>query len=152
VWRPFIEIGKRSYGIYLWHFLPLFLIRPAMPFIDPITHVVLVSAAFAFTLTIAYISYRWLEDPIRRAGLEPGSVAVVTGPMGEQPLVVAAGIGPAAGAAEPQDLRPTVRRRGLPPPDAPPAPVAGVSSAADLRPAVRRGYPSREGPAELGGS
>jgi peptidoglycan/LPS O-acetylase OafA/YrhL len=61
-WRPLVRIGEISYGLYLWHAMPvgLFMERtlrgdvPAM-----ITVVVL-------TFALALVSERWIERPFRR--------------------------------------------------------------------------------------
>ncbi|MDR2280401.1 MAG: acyltransferase, partial [Gordonia sp. (in: high G+C Gram-positive bacteria)] len=63
--QPFRWIGERSYGIYLWHmplvaFLPG-IIRGGSPLISSIVVVIA-------TLVIASLSWRYVEDPIRRHG------------------------------------------------------------------------------------
>ena len=60
-------IGRRSYGIYLWHW-PVFMVtRPGIdvPWSEPVAFV----ARIAITLAIAEVSYRFVEMPIRRGGL-----------------------------------------------------------------------------------
>ena len=59
-------IGKRSYGIYLWHW-PIFMVtRPGfdVPWNTPVTFAV----RLALTFGIAELSYRYVEEPIRRIG------------------------------------------------------------------------------------
>ena len=59
-------IGTRSYGIYLWHW-PIFMItRPGfdVPWNSPVTFAV----RLALTFTIAELSYRYVESPIRKLG------------------------------------------------------------------------------------
>jgi peptidoglycan/LPS O-acetylase OafA/YrhL len=59
-------IGKRSYGIYLWHW-PIFMItRPGvdLPWNTSVTFALRV----ALTFGIAELSYRYVENPIRKAG------------------------------------------------------------------------------------
>ncbi|WP_353108822.1 acyltransferase family protein [Gordonia sp. (in: high G+C Gram-positive bacteria)] len=63
--QPFRWIGERSYGIYLWHmplvaFLPG-IIRGGSPLISSIVVVIA-------TLVIASLSWRYVEDPIRKYG------------------------------------------------------------------------------------
>lgn len=60
-------IGRRSYGIYLWHW-PIFMVtRPGIdvPWSDSLTFIVRI----AITLSIAEISYRLVEMPIRQGVL-----------------------------------------------------------------------------------
>jgi peptidoglycan/LPS O-acetylase OafA/YrhL len=59
-------IGKRSYGIYLWHW-PIFMItRPGfdVPWSTPVTFTI----RLALTFGIAELSYRYVEMPIRHLG------------------------------------------------------------------------------------
>jgi peptidoglycan/LPS O-acetylase OafA/YrhL len=59
-------IGKRSYGIYLWHW-PIFMItRPGvdLPWNTSVTFALRV----ALTFGIAELSYRYVENPIRKVG------------------------------------------------------------------------------------
>ena len=60
-------LGRRSYGIYLWHW-PIFMVtRPGIdvPWSEPVAFV----ARMAITLAIAEASYRFIEMPIRRGAL-----------------------------------------------------------------------------------
>jgi hypothetical protein len=59
-------IGKRSYGIYLWHW-PIFMItRPGfdVPWGVTVTFII----RLALTFGIAELSYRYVESPIRKIG------------------------------------------------------------------------------------
>ena len=59
-------IGKRSYGIYLWHW-PIFMItRPG--FDVPWNTTVTFAVRLALTFGIAELSYRYVEMPIRKLG------------------------------------------------------------------------------------
>lgn len=60
-WRPLVEIGRRSYGIYLWHLFPVLIVRPFLP--DPLA----IAWVLAFTAIGAWASFRFLEAPIRSA-------------------------------------------------------------------------------------
>jgi peptidoglycan/LPS O-acetylase OafA/YrhL len=57
--RPFVWVGDLSYSLYLWHW-PLIVFARAL---WPDSHAVL--AAAAFSIVPAWISYRWVENPIR---------------------------------------------------------------------------------------
>lgn len=60
-------LGRRSYGIYLWHW-PIFMVtRPGIdvPWSEPVAFAVRI----ALTLGIAELSYRLVEMPIRRGEL-----------------------------------------------------------------------------------
>jgi peptidoglycan/LPS O-acetylase OafA/YrhL len=59
-------IGKRSYGIYLWHW-PIFVItRPGVDV--PWNSSVTFALRLALTFGIAELSYRYVENPIRKVG------------------------------------------------------------------------------------
>lgn len=61
--RPFQEVGRRSYAIYLWHW-PLAVYADAVPGGDATTlERALVLAA---TLGLSWISFAAVEDPVRR--------------------------------------------------------------------------------------
>lgn len=60
-------LGRRSYGIYLWHW-PIFMVtRPGIdvPWSEPVAF----AARLAITLAVAEVSYRLVEMPIRRGAL-----------------------------------------------------------------------------------
>jgi peptidoglycan/LPS O-acetylase OafA/YrhL len=57
--RPLVALGRISYGVYLWH-MP---INEALPPMGPIQHTAIVLAA---SVTIAAISWRWVERPFLR--------------------------------------------------------------------------------------
>lgn len=60
-------LGRRSYGIYLWHW-PVFMVtRPGIdvPWSEPVAFV----ARLTITVAIAEVSYRLVEMPIRRGAL-----------------------------------------------------------------------------------
>ncbi|WP_448221392.1 acyltransferase family protein [Gordonia iterans] len=82
---PLRWIGERSYGIYLWHmpvvaFLPL-AVRTDSPWFGSIV-------AIAITLLLATVSWKYVEDPIRRRGF----VAVLTGRADERAAPPAVGV------------------------------------------------------------
>ncbi|MCP4742333.1 MAG: acyltransferase [Actinomycetales bacterium] len=93
-------IGRRSYGIYLWHW-PIFMVtRPGIDveWSEPVTFVVRI----ALTLVIAELSYRLVEMPIRRGALGRAWSAVRSGgALGVRAVgtLIAASIVTVAGAA-----------------------------------------------------
>jgi peptidoglycan/LPS O-acetylase OafA/YrhL len=64
--RPLRWIGERSYGIYLWHFPIIVLTTPAG---DHTVNLARAAAQVAATFVVAALSWRYIEDPIRRGGL-----------------------------------------------------------------------------------
>jgi peptidoglycan/LPS O-acetylase OafA/YrhL len=62
-WRPLVEIGKRSYGIYLWHW-PIFVFAGAYHGSVP-----KVVGALAVTAVVSELCYRLVELPVRRGEL-----------------------------------------------------------------------------------
>lgn len=60
-WRPAVEVGRRSYGVYLYHYPLLFLLGN----VDLPAHTTKVSVVVA-TLAVAWLSYRFLELPFLR--------------------------------------------------------------------------------------
>ena len=64
-WSPLRWLGVRSYGIYLWHYPVIVLTSPANSGEN------LVRAAWqtAVTVAVAALSWRYLEEPIRRGAL-----------------------------------------------------------------------------------
>lgn len=67
---PLRYIGRRSYGIYLWHWPVLVLVAAVAPHIRPGTPPYLAVAVMCLVLTglASVLSYRWLEVPIRTLG------------------------------------------------------------------------------------
>ncbi|HVM64645.1 MAG TPA: acyltransferase, partial [Acidimicrobiales bacterium] len=61
--RPLVALGKRSYGVYVYHW-PLFLLISSATV--GLHGLGLVGARVAATAAVACASYRWLEQPIRR--------------------------------------------------------------------------------------
>ncbi len=76
--RPLRWIGVRSYGIYLWHYPIIVLTAPAGSAGNPVSlvrAVVLVAA----TVAIAALSWKLVEEPIRRGGLRRWSTRTAVG-------------------------------------------------------------------------
>ena len=59
-------IGSRSYSIYLWHWPVFMLTRPGFDLDLPALPVR--AGQVVLTFTLAELSYRWIESPVRRHG------------------------------------------------------------------------------------
>ena len=59
--RPVVAIGLRSYGLYLWHWPLLVLMRWTVGF-----SVLAAVAVVLLTVVLAWLSFAWLETPLRR--------------------------------------------------------------------------------------
>lgn len=82
-------IGRRSYGIYLWH-MPL--IALAAPSGHGAGYAPLDAlAAAALSVVVAAASYRWVEEPLRRQGLRRTAAAVRRTLTGREPATPGAG-------------------------------------------------------------
>jgi len=57
-----VEIGRRSYGLYLWHW-PIFVLFGARDSVDSL------AVALAVTVAVNEISYTFIEQPARRGAL-----------------------------------------------------------------------------------
>jgi peptidoglycan/LPS O-acetylase OafA/YrhL len=66
--KPLVWVGKRSYGLYLYHWPIFMLLRPGIDVMWP-TWVTL-TVQFSLTFAVAEASYRWIEQPIRRQGFK----------------------------------------------------------------------------------
>ncbi len=60
-------LGERSYGIYLWHWPIFMLTRPDLDLNLPVPTIFVLR--IALTLTIAALSYRYVEMPIRQGAI-----------------------------------------------------------------------------------
>jgi len=67
--KPLRWIGKRSYGIYLWHYPVIVLSTPVQEIGNPVFWHVAIKVAVTFIL--AELSYRFIEKPIRQDGFKP---------------------------------------------------------------------------------
>ncbi len=64
---PLVYIGKRSYGLYLWHW-PIFnILRPGIDI--GLTGIPALILQFALTFGAAELSYRYLEMPVRNGDI-----------------------------------------------------------------------------------
>ena len=64
-WRPLRDTGRYSYGVYLWHFPVLCLLRwfdPQMPWWR------LAAVSLPVTAGVVALSWRYVEQPFRRSG------------------------------------------------------------------------------------
>jgi peptidoglycan/LPS O-acetylase OafA/YrhL len=98
---PLRWIGVRSYGIYLWHW-PVYLVtRPRLDL--PLTGLPLLAVRAAITVTLAALSYRFVEAPIRAGAIGRSLAALRHGRPHQRRVLVRrlglAGTGAVAGAA-----------------------------------------------------
>jgi peptidoglycan/LPS O-acetylase OafA/YrhL len=63
--RPLVWIGRRSYGLYLWH-LPIYFIIESRPWTSRDSADGALVAGFLFTFLVAGISFRIVEMPFLR--------------------------------------------------------------------------------------
>jgi len=90
---PLRYIGQRSYGLYLWHWPVLVLVQLLWPTSSPSGSLLPIGVvATVITLAVAAVSYRWLEQPIRRDGVR-GTLRQIgvlwTGPTRRRRLIAA---------------------------------------------------------------
>ena len=64
---PLRWVGQRSYGMYLWHWPVFMLTRPGLDV--PIDGVPLLALRFGLVLLLTELSYRYIEQPMRRGAL-----------------------------------------------------------------------------------
>ncbi|HET8928471.1 MAG TPA: acyltransferase family protein [Microbacterium sp.] len=76
--QPLRWIGDRSYGIYLWHWPLIVLLMAWLEGTGPgfSVPIAIGAAALAITLIAAELSYRFIEQPVRRLGFR-GSFALL---------------------------------------------------------------------------
>jgi peptidoglycan/LPS O-acetylase OafA/YrhL len=67
-WAPLRWIGVRSYGIYLWHYPVIVLTSPANATED----LPRAAAQIAATVVLAALSWRFVEEPVRRGAIARG--------------------------------------------------------------------------------
>jgi len=67
--RPLVRIGQISYGMYLWHAIPVGLLEQQTLG----GNVLAMAAAVVVTIVLALASERWIERPFRRPHQEPVS-------------------------------------------------------------------------------
>lgn len=80
-----IWIGQRSYSIYLWHF-PIIALTTPVKLIGTFQPL-LISLQLLLTLLISELSFRWLEEPIRKEGLKNYLKKLKTFKLKSHPLV-----------------------------------------------------------------
>ena len=73
-WRPFAALGTISYGVYLWHWPVIVYVTPDRARVDGMALAVL---RVGLTLVAAVVSYRLIEQPVRRGALRGRSAGVV---------------------------------------------------------------------------
>jgi peptidoglycan/LPS O-acetylase OafA/YrhL len=148
---PLAWVGERSYGLYLWHW-PVFVLvvaaLPSWPREGPAA-LALGAAALVVTVVATALSYRFLEQPIRRNGFRASLKTWTTGwgtparrlAAGTLTVAVVLGLGTASVAAALNDPGKTdaqaiieAGQASLTPPP-PPPPVGPVAGGEETEPA-----------------
>jgi peptidoglycan/LPS O-acetylase OafA/YrhL len=101
-WTPMRWIGVRSYGIYLWHY-PIIVLTAAAGTVGTPVSAVRAVVLVAATVVIAALSWRFIEEPIRRGSYRrtaPAVVAGAAGPVGGGHVTVLGGAAGGGAAAD----------------------------------------------------
>ena len=90
--RPLVALGVVSYGVYLWHWPVIVYATPERTGLDGMA---LDAARIAATLALAFVSFRFVEQPVRRGWPRgwraPTALAAAAGAVAVAVLVVTAG-------------------------------------------------------------
>ena len=79
-WPPLVWIGLRSYGIYLWHW-PVFMVT--RPYQDvQLDGLPLLALRLTIVLMLTELTYRYVEQPVRRGALQHAWRAMRRGARG----------------------------------------------------------------------
>jgi peptidoglycan/LPS O-acetylase OafA/YrhL len=97
-WTPVRWVGVRSYGIYLWHY-PIIVLTAAAGTVGTPVSAVRAVVLVAATVVIAALSWRFVEEPIRRGSYRRTAPAVVAGAAASGGGAGAGGAGGAGGPA-----------------------------------------------------
>lgn len=73
--QPLLWVGERSYGIYLWHW-PVLLIVAQLGDQAGATAWSVAALTLVLTLFLAAVSYRFVEQPVRRIGLRAAATGM----------------------------------------------------------------------------
>jgi peptidoglycan/LPS O-acetylase OafA/YrhL len=95
-WTPMRWIGVRSYGIYLWHY-PIIVLTAAAGTVGTPVSAVRAVVLVAATVVIAALSWRFIEEPIRRGSYRRTAPAVVAGGVAGATGAVASAARPVGG-------------------------------------------------------
>jgi peptidoglycan/LPS O-acetylase OafA/YrhL len=148
-WRPLRWAGRLSYGIYLAHWIVVVYLTEA---VTGLAGLPLAAVQLAVTLAVATLSYRLLEDPIRRrrTGLPAWMQTGLAATAGAGLLVATVTVG---GLGAPPALAGGVTQLAdaLPPPPPPPStlPAPGPAPPASSLPASSDAPAAAAGGAEL---
>lgn len=124
--RPLVALGAISYGVYLWHWPVIVYLTSDRAHVDGLA---LAGLQVAVTLIVAVVSFRLIEQPIRRGALRGRTAGVVTvlAVAGVAGAAVVVTRGPAVEDAGSAEIAPTEAR-----------PYSIFPEAADLPPVATR--------------
>jgi hypothetical protein len=74
-WSPLVWVGRRSYGLYLWHWPIYVMVDAELDIEGPVA----LAVKLGFTFGISMLSYRLLETPVRQGALGSRQVVVLVG-------------------------------------------------------------------------
>ncbi|MGH7622823.1 MAG: acyltransferase family protein, partial [Gemmatimonadaceae bacterium] len=91
---PLRWLGRRSYGIYLWHWPIFVLMQPSLGI--PGGAAIVIAAQIATAVVVAALSYRYVEQPIRHGALSRAALSL-RGHFGRRRLTAAWAVGASGG-------------------------------------------------------
>ncbi len=143
-WRPFVSLGRISYGVYLYH-LPVFVFMTSQRI--ALDGWALLASRCAVTLAIAITSYQLIEQPIRRATWAGVRTAVTAAAASLAVVALVAAVPAAAGSY--WGVSASSRLIAAIPIDAPSTPLVVQSTTADTEAASPASTPATSTPAAL---
>lgn len=135
---PLPAVGKVSYGLYLYHWPVVVLLSPPRVDLEPLP---LFAVRVVASLGLTFVSYRFVEQPIRRGRLVPDAsagavIAAGTGALALAALVVWVGVAAPGEGETPERPAPAVVAPGTVDPGSAAAPDTPGTTPASAVPVV----------------